>query len=89
MKLTKEKKTEIIKQYGGNEKNTGSPEVQIAMLTERINSLSGHFGKHVKDHSSRRGLLKMVNKRKRLLAYLQKVDMERYRKIIEQLDLRK
>ena len=89
MSLTKEQKSELIKKFGQSEKDTGRAEVQIAILTEHINSLSDHFDKHKKDHHSRRGLLKMVGKRRRLLAYLQQVEIERYRKIVKQLDLRK
>ncbi len=87
--LTKEQKKEIILKYGGSEKNTGSPEVQIAILTARINDLSKHFDEHKKDNHSRMGLLKMVGKRRRLLNYLMKKDIERYRKIIEELNIRK
>jgi small subunit ribosomal protein S15 len=89
MPLTKDKKTKIITQNKLHEKDTGSPEVQIALLTERINSLSGHFDAHKKDHHSRRGLLKMVGKRRRLLDYLKKSDADRYLKLIEKLSLRK
>lgn len=87
--LTKEQKREIILKYGGSEKNTGSPEVQIAILTARINDLTKHFDEHKKDNHSRMGLLKMVGKRRRLLNYLMKKDIERYRKIIEELNIRK
>lgn len=87
--LTKEQKKEIILKYGGNEKNTGSPEVQIAILTARINDLTNHFDEHKKDNHSRLGLLKMVGKRRRLLNYLMKKDIERYRKIIGELNIRK
>jgi len=89
MPLTKERKLELVKKYGRSEKDSGSPEVQIAMLTERINELAGHFEQHKKDHHSRTGLLKMVGKRKRLLEYLAEKDIQRYRKIIEALDIRK
>lgn len=89
MSLTKEHKQEIIKKFGASEKDSGKPEVQIAILTANINGLSSHFERFKKDHHSRRGLLKMVGKRRRLLAYLQKVDMNRYRAIVKDLDLRK
>ncbi|WP_434639330.1 30S ribosomal protein S15 [Thermoanaerobacterium thermosaccharolyticum] len=87
--LNKERKNEIIAQNRIHEKDTGSPEVQIALLTERINSLNEHLKVHKKDHHSRRGLLKMVGQRKGLLNYLMKKDMDRYRAIVEKLDLRK
>lgn len=87
--LTKEKKLEIIKKYGKNEKDSGSAEVQIAILTEHINSLTPHFNAHKKDHHSKTGLLKMVGKRRKLLDYLMKKDINRYRAIIEKLDIRK
>lgn len=89
MSLTKDQKSEIIKKYGKSEKNTGVPEVQIAILTARINELTGHFGVHKKDHHSRTGLLKMVGKRRRLLNYLMKKDISRYRKLIDELNIRK
>nr|WP_200866663.1 MULTISPECIES: 30S ribosomal protein S15 [Thermoanaerobacterium] len=89
MMLNKERKNEIIAQNRIHEKDTGSPEVQIALLTERINSLNEHLKVHKKDHHSRRGLLKMVGQRRGLLNYLMKKDMDRYRAIIEKLDLRK
>ena len=82
-------KSEIIKTYARSENDTGSPEVQIALLTARIENLSKHLESHHKDNHSRRGLLQMIGKRKNLLAYLQKVDIERYRAIIAQLGLRK
>ena len=87
--MTTEKKLAIIKEYGKNEQDTGSPEVQVALLTARINELNEHFKNHPKDHHSRRGLLKMVGQRRNLLAYLKKVDIERYRSLIERLGLRK
>ncbi len=87
--LTKEQKKEIIMKYGGSEKNTGTPEVQIAILTARINELTKHFDEHKKDNHSRMGLIKMVGKRRRLLRYLMNKDIERYRKIVEELNLRK
>ncbi len=89
MPLTKEHKEKIVQQYGKSQNDTGLPEVQIALLTAHINDLSGHFQSHKKDHHSRRGLLKMVGKRRRLLEYLMKKDIERYRKVIAALDIRK
>ena len=89
MSLTKETKAEIVRKYGKSTGDSGSPEVQIALLTNRINDLSPHFEKHGKDHHSRVGLLKMVGKRRRLLNYLQEKDIERYRKIITELQIRK
>ncbi|TZE80830.1 30S ribosomal protein S15 [Calorimonas adulescens] len=89
MALSKEKKEEIIKKYQIHEGDTGSPEVQIALLTEKINILNEHFSIHKKDFHSRQGLLKMVGQRRRLLDYLYKVDVERYRKIVQELGLRK
>ena len=87
--ITSEKKQEIINTYKRDEKDTGSPEVQIALLTERINELTEHLKVHVKDNHSRRGLLKMVGKRRNLLNYLAKKDVQRYRDIVEKLGLRK
>ncbi|MGB9772730.1 MAG: 30S ribosomal protein S15 [Bacteroidota bacterium] len=89
MALAKEQKAEYIKKYGKHERDSGSPEVQIAILTARINELAAHFDRHRKDHHSRVGLLKMVGKRRRLLNYLSKRDPERYRKVLEELDIRK
>ncbi|RJP67391.1 MAG: 30S ribosomal protein S15 [Candidatus Abyssobacteria bacterium SURF_17] len=89
MTVTKEEKQRIIKKYQVHEGDTGSPEVQIALLTERINGLTGHFEAHKKDHHSRRGLLKMVGRRRSLLNYLRQKDIERYRKVIGELGLRK
>ena len=89
MPLRKEQKEEIMKKYGKTEKDSGSPEVQVALLTLRINELSGHFDKNKKDHHSRRGLLTMVAKRRKLLDYLQSKSVDRYRKIILELELRK
>lgn len=86
--MLKERKQEIIKTYATHEGDTGSPEVQIALLTERINELNEHLKVHKKDHHSRRGLLKMVGVRRSFLAYLQKKDIERYRKIVAALGLR-
>ena len=87
--ITKEKKTAVINEYARSEGDTGSPEVQIAVLTARIQELTEHLKVNQKDHHSRRGLLKMVGQRRRLLAYLKKVDIERYRSLIERLGLRK
>ena len=87
--MTKERKQEIINTYKREEKDTGSPEVQIALLTERINELTEHLKVHQKDNHSRRGLLKMVGKRRNLLNYLAKKDVQRYRDIIAKLGLRK
>ena len=89
MAITKEVKAEIVKKYGKSSKDSGTPEVQIALLTARINDLAPHFEKFGKDHHSRVGLLKMVGKRRRLLDYLQEEDIERYRKIITDLQIRK
>ena len=86
--ISKEKKAEIIKTYGRTPEDTGSPEVQIAILTERINELNEHLREHKKDHHSRRGLLKMVGQRRGLLAYLRKKDIDGYRALIEKLGLR-
>ena len=87
--LTQEAKQEIIQKYAVHEGDTGSPEVQIAVLTARIIYLTEHLKEHKKEHHSRRGLLKMVGHRRRLLAYLNKVDIERYRAIVAKLGLRK
>ncbi|NMB33196.1 MAG: 30S ribosomal protein S15 [Clostridium sp.] len=87
--MHKEQKQEIISNHRLHEKDTGSPEVQIAILTERINHLNEHLKVHKKDHHSRRGLLKMVGQRRGLLNYLTKTDIERYRAIIGKLNLRK
>ena len=87
--MTKERKLEIINEYKRDEADTGSAEVQVALLTERINELTEHFKANPKDHHSRRGLLKMVGQRRGLLAYLKKTDIERYRSLIERLGLRK
>ncbi len=87
--MTKEEKFEIVKKFGKDEKNTGLSEVQIALLTKRINDLTDHFNKHIKDHHSRRGLMMMVGKRRRLLDYLMKKDINRYREIIKELNIRK
>ena len=87
--MRKEEKTAIIEQYATHAGDTGSPEVQIALLTKRINDLTEHLKTHKKDHHSRRGLLKMVGQRRNLLNYLTKVDIERYRAIIAKLGIRK
>jgi len=87
--ITKEAKTALIKEYKTHEKDTGSPEVQIALLTERINNLTEHFKIHKRDHSSRRGLLKLVSKRRRLLDYLKKHDATKYQALLDKLNLRK
>ncbi len=89
MPITKEQKTEFIKKYGKSATDSGRPEVQIAILTAHINQLSPHFDMHKKDHHSRLGLLKLVGKRRRLLDYLMQKDIERYRKIIQELEIRK
>ena len=87
--ITKEQKEQIIRDYGRTEGDTGSPEVQIAILTARINDLTDHFKANPKDHHSRRGLLMMVGHRRGLLAYLKKTDLEGYRALIEKLGIRK
>ena len=87
--ISKEKKTAIMKEYATCENDTGSPEVQIAVLTERIAELTEHLKNNQKDHHSRRGLLKMVGQRRGLLDYLKKTDIERYRALIEKLGIRK
>jgi len=87
--MTKERKQELIQTYKRDEKDTGSPEVQVALLTERINELTEHLKIHTKDNHSRRGLLKMVGKRRNLLNYLSKKDETRYKTIVEKLNLRK
>ena len=89
MALTAEEKQEIIKTYATHEGDTGSPEVQVALLTKRIADLTEHLKEHKKDHHSRRGLLKMVGHRRRLLSYLYNSDIERYRALIAKLNLRK
>lgn len=89
MALAKEKKVEIAEKYGKNGKDSGNTAVQIAMLTERINELTGHFQKFTKDHNSRRGLLKMVGQRRRLLEFLYREDLESYRKLIQVLGIRR
>jgi small subunit ribosomal protein S15 len=89
MALTKEDKARVVLEYGQSEKNTGSTETQIALLTERINGLTDHFKVNKKDTNSRRGLLKMVGQRRRLLKYLQRSDLEGYRALLEKLNIRK
>lgn len=87
--MTREEKLEIVKKFGVNEKDSGKTEVQIAILTKRINDLTEHFNSHKKDHHSRRGLMMMVGKRRRLLDYLADRDITRYRTIIKELNIRK
>ena len=89
MPLTKDRKQELIGKYGRSGEDTGSAEVQVALLTERINELTEHLRTHSKDHHSRRGLLMLVGKRRRLLKYLQASDIDRYRALIQQLGLRR
>ncbi|MFS8630250.1 MAG: 30S ribosomal protein S15 [Bacillales bacterium] len=89
MAISKERKQEIINEFKIHETDTGSPEVQIAILTEEINNLNEHLRVHKKDHHSRRGLLKMVGRRRNLLAYLRKKDIQRYRELINKLGLRR
>jgi small subunit ribosomal protein S15 len=89
MPITNEQKLELIRKYGKNDKDSGTAEVQIAILTKRINDLTDHFSTHSKDHHSRRGLMMMVGKRRRLLDYLASKDIERYRNIIKELNIRK
>ncbi len=89
MTLTKERKTNVISGFRTHSKDTGSPEVQIAILSERINYLTEHFKTHAKDHHSRRGLMMLVGQRRRLLDYLKKKDLKRYRGLIDKLGIRK
>ena len=89
MSITAERKTALIKEYAREANDTGSPEVQVAILTERINNLTGHFKSHVKDNHSRRGLLKMVSQRRSLLDYVKGKDEARYRSLIERLGIRR
>lgn len=89
MALTKEAKTGVIRQYRRSDSDSGSPEVQIAVLTNRITYLTEHFKLHKKDHHSRRGLLELVGRRRRLLNYLQRIDASRYRAVLERLGIRK
>lgn len=89
MSLTTAKKAEIVKEFGQGENDTGSPEVQVALLTANINELQSHFKEHAKDHHSRRGLLRMVSQRRKLLDYLKRKDNQRYATLIERLELRR
>jgi small subunit ribosomal protein S15 len=89
MSLTQEKKRELIEKFGRADGDTGSAEVQIALLTERINELTEHLRSHTKDHHSRRGLLMLVGKRRRLLRYLERADLDRYRQVVSDLALRR
>jgi small subunit ribosomal protein S15 len=89
MSLTTEEKSKIVADYSRGDADTGSPEVQVALLSARISELTGHFGEHKKDHHSRQGLLKMVNKRRKLLDYLKAKDQDRYRELISRLGLRR
>lgn len=89
MALQVAQKTQVLKQYQRSGNDTGSPEVQVALITERINGLAGHFKSHVKDFHSRRGLLKLVSQRRKLLDYLKRADADKYRALIERLGLRK
>ncbi|MBV8978063.1 MAG: 30S ribosomal protein S15 [Alphaproteobacteria bacterium] len=89
MTITAERKQELMKQYGTGENDTGSPEVQVAVLSERINNLTDHFKSHVKDNHSRRGLIKMVSLRRRLLDYIKAKDSKRYEQLIGRLGLRR
>jgi len=89
MTLTKERKQELVSKFGDGDGDTGKAEVQVALLTERINDLTQHLRVHGKDHHSRRGLLMMVGRRRRLLNYLQRADLERYRTLVSELGLRK
>ncbi|MFN3135959.1 MAG: 30S ribosomal protein S15 [Candidatus Kryptonium sp.] len=89
MPLTSEQKKELVRKYGKHERDTGSPEVQIAILTARINQLAEHFEKNPKDKHSRMGLIKMIGKRRRLLRYLERTNYEKYKQILDELNLRK
>ena len=89
MSLTKERKAELVTKHGRGDADTGSPEVQVALMTERINELTEHLRTHTKDHHSRRGLLMLVGKRRRLLRYLERSDVERYRALVADLGLRR
>jgi small subunit ribosomal protein S15 len=89
MSITAERKAEVIKTFATKAGDTGSPEVQVAILSERINNLTGHFKSHVKDNHSRRGLLKLVSQRRQLLDYLMKTDEGRYKSLIERLNIRR
>jgi len=87
--LTKERTAELVNKFGGSEKNSGKAEVQVAIMTERISYLTSHFGTHKLDHHSKRGLMKMIGRRRRMLRYLAGVDAERYKVLIKELGLRK
>ncbi|MFM1919508.1 MAG: hypothetical protein RLZZ303_1142 [Candidatus Hydrogenedentota bacterium] len=87
--ITKEQRAEVVAKHGKGAQDTGSTEVQVALLTQRINHLTEHFRTHAKDHSGRRGLLRLVGQRRNLLAYLRETDLERYRALIKELGLRK
>ena len=89
MSLSTERKAQIVQDFQRGPADTGSPEVQVALLTNRINELQGHFAVHKKDHHSRRGLLKMVNQRRKMLDYLKKKDPQRYQTLLERLELRR
>lgn len=89
MSITKESKTSVITKYQASENDTGSSEVQIALLTERLNHLTNHFKSHGKDHHSRRGLIRIVNRRRKLLDYLKREDAQRYQEIIKELGIRR
>jgi len=89
MSLTKDKKTELIGKYGRSNGDTGSAEVQVALMTARIDELTNHLREHAKDHHSRRGLLMLVGKRRRMLRYLERTDVERYRSLVGELGLRR
>jgi small subunit ribosomal protein S15 len=89
MSLTTETKSGLLKTFGRDPKDTGSPEVQVALLSERINSLGGHFTTHKRDHASRRGLVKMVNQRRKLLDYLKSTKPQKYQEVVERLGLRR
>lgn len=89
MALSNEQKAEIVREYGRSEGDTGSPEVQVALLTTNINQLQDHFKEHAHDHHSRRGLIRMVNTRRKLLDYLKRKDLERYTSLIQKLGLRR
>ena len=89
MSLSSENKSKIVAEYARGENDTGSPEVQVALLSARISELTDHFGEHKKDHHSRQGLLRMVNKRRKLLDYLKDKDQDRYRELITRLGLRR
>lgn len=86
--MTKDKKAEVVSKYGSSATDTGSPAVQVALMTERINELTEHLRSHTKDHHSRRGLLKLVGQRRRLLRYLERNDLERYRSLVSELQIR-